>query len=153
FSQFKSKYIGHPNNEINGIEMNTGSLGHGLSVAVGMAIASKKDDTPYKVYVVLGDGELAEGSVWEGIMAASHYELDNLLAIVDRNRLQISGRTEEVMGQENLEERWRSFGWHVLTANGNDIDSLDKAIKEAKKIKGKPRVIIANTIKGYGVSF
>lgn len=153
FSQFGSKYIGHPNNKVNGIEMNTGSLGHGLSVSVGMAIAGKMDGAPYRVYTVLGDGELAEGSVWEGVMSASHYKLDNLTAIIDRNRLQISGTTEEVMAQDDQEERWKSFGWHVIQADGNNINSLDKALEEAKTIKGKPTVIIANTTKGFGVSF
>lgn len=153
YSQFKSKYIGHPNNKINGIEMNSGSLGHGLSVAVGMALAGKMDKATYRVYTVMGDGELAEGSVWEGAMAAGHYKLDNLTAFIDRNRLQISGGTEEVMSQDSQEERWLSFGWNVIHAKGNDIDALDEAIIAAKETKGKPTVIIADTIKGYGVSF
>ncbi len=153
YSQFKSKYIGHPNNKINGIEMNSGSLGHGLSVAVGMALAGKMDKAAYRVYTVMGDGELAEGSVWEGAMAAGHYKLDNLTAFIDRNRLQISGGTEEVMSQDSQEERWLSFGWNVIHAKGNDIDALDEAIIAAKETKGKPTVIIADTIKGYGVSF
>lgn len=153
FSQFKSKYIGHPNNRVNGIEMNTGSLGHGLSVSVGMALAGKMNNASYRVYTVLGDGELAEGSIWEGVMAASHYKLDNLTAIVDRNNLQISGTTEQVMMQDNLCDRWSSFGWNVLVAEGNNISSLDEAIQIAKETKDKPTVIIANTIKGYGVSF
>jgi transketolase len=153
FSQYKSKFIGHPNNKINGIEMNSGSLGHGLSVAVGMALAGKMNSSSFRVYTVMGDGELAEGSVWEGAMAASHYKLDNLTAFVDRNRLQISGSTEEVMAQDVQEERWKSFGWNVITVNGNNIDELDKAVTAAKEYKGKPTVIIAETIKGYGVSF
>ncbi len=153
YSQYQSKYIGHPNNKINGIEMNSGSLGHGLSVSVGMALAGKMDGSSYRVYTVMGDGELAEGSVWEGAMAAGHYKLDNLTAIVDRNRLQISGTTEEVMTQDSQDERWSSFGWNVIHAVGNDIDALDKAFQEAKETKGKPTVIIADTIKGYGVSF
>ena len=152
FSQFGSKYIGHPNNKINGIEMNSGSLGHGLSISVGMAIAAKMDSADYRVYVVMGDGELAEGSVWEGAMAAGHYKLDNLIAIVDRNRLQISGSTEEVMAQESLQARLASFGWNVLETDGNDINMLDKAIQKAKTHKENPTVIIANTIKGYGYS-
>lgn len=153
YSQFKSKYIGHPNNKINGIEMNSGSLGHGLSVSVGMALAGKMDGASYRVYTVMGDGELAEGSVWEGAMAAGHYKLDNLTAIVDRNRLQISGTTEEVMSQDSQDDRWKSFGWNVIHAIGNDMDALDQAFKIAKETKGKPTVIIADTIKGYGVSF
>ena len=152
FSQFDSGYIGHPNNKVNGIEMNSGSLGHGLSVGVGMAVAGKMDAADYRVYVVMGDGELAEGSVWEGAMAAGHYRLDNLTAFIDRNRLQISGATEEVMTQENLTERWSAFGWNVLEADGHDIKSLDEAVVRAKSFKGKPTIVIANTIKGYGYS-
>lgn len=152
FSQFGSKYIGHPNNKVNGIEMNSGSLGHGLSVGVGMAIAGKMDELEYRVYVVMGDGELAEGSVWEGAMAAGHYKLDNIIAFVDRNRLQISGSTEDVMAQDCQKERWAAFGWSVLEINGNDIAELDTAIKNAKACKDKPTMIIANTIKGFGYS-
>lgn len=152
-SAFGSKYIGHPNNKVAGIEMNSGSLGHGLSVSVGMALAGKMDQATYRVYVVMGDGELAEGSVWEGAMAASQYNLDNLCAVVDRNGLQISGTTKEVMDHENLDDRFSSFGWHVIHAIGNDIESLDAAFETAKTVKGMPTVIIADTIKGYGVSF
>jgi transketolase len=118
-----------------------------------MALAGKMNSSSFRVYTVMGDGELAEGSVWEGAMAASHYKLDNLTAFVDRNRLQISGSTEEVMAQDVQEERWKSFGWNVITVNGNNIDELDKAVTAAKEYKGKPTVIIAETIKGYGVSF
>ena len=151
FSKFGSKYIGHPNNKLPGIEMNSGSLGHGLPVCVGMAKAGKMDGRTYRVYTVMGDGELAEGSVWEGAMAASHYKLDNLCAVVDRNRLQISGNTEDVMAHDDLHERFRSFGWHVIDVkDGNDIDQLHQAFEEAKTVKGKPTVLIANTIKGRG---
>lgn len=153
YSQYGSKYIGHPNNKVNGIEINSGSLGHGLSVAVGMAIAGKMDKKNYRVYTVIGDGELAEGSVWEGVMAGSHYNLDNLIAIVDRNRLQISGSTEEVMSQDSQEERWAAFGWNVISISGNNIKAIDHAIELAKSVKNKPTVIIANTIKGCGISF
>lgn len=153
YSQYDSKYIGHPTNKVNGIEMNSGSLGHGLAVAVGMALAAKMDDAAYRIYTVMGDGELAEGSVWEAAMAAGHYRLDNLTAFVDRNRLQISGTTEEVMGQDSLDGRWSSFGWNVIRARGNDIAALDAAIEQAKSFKGKPTVILADTTKGYGVSF
>jgi transketolase len=153
YSTYLSKYIGHPNNKIPGIEMNSGSLGHGLSVSVGMALAGKKDGRTYRVYTVMGDGELAEGSVWEGAMAAGHYKLDNLCAVVDRNRLQISGSTEEVMAHDNLNDRFASFGWQVIHAEGNSIKSLDEAFMKAKETKGKPTVIIADTTKGYGVSF
>ena len=150
FSKFGSKYIGHPNNKLPGIEMNSGSLGHGLPVCVGMALAGRMDGRSYRVYTVMGDGELAEGSVWEGAMAAGHYGLDNLCAVVDRNHLQISGNTEVVMRQECQKERWESFGWHAIQADGNDIDSLDRAFREAKSVKGKPSVVIADTVKGYG---
>lgn len=153
FSKFGSKFIGHPNNKLPGIEMNSGSLGHGLPVCVGMAKAGKMDGRTYRVYTVMGDGELAEGSVWEGAMAASHYKLDNLCAIVDRNRLQISGNTEDVMAHDDLCERFRSFGWYVIdVADGNDIDELHAAFEEAKTVKGKPTMLIANTIKGKGSS-
>lgn len=151
FSKFGSKYIGHPNNKLPGIEMNSGSLGHGLPVCVGMALAGKKDKKNYRVYTVMGDGELAEGSVWEGFMAAHQYKLDNLCAVVDRNRLQISGNTEDVMGHDNLVQRIASFGWHVIDVeDGNNIDELNAAFEEAKTIKGQPTAIIANTIKGCG---
>lgn len=153
YSQYDSKYIGHPTNKVNGIEMNSGSLGHGLGVAVGMALAAKMDEAAYRVYTVMGDGELAEGSVWEAAMAAGHYRLDNLTAFVDRNRLQISGTTEEVMSQDSLDGRWSSFGWNVIHVRGNDIAALDAAVEQAKAFQGKPTVILADTVKGYGVSF
>lgn len=153
FSKFGSMFIGHPNNKLPGIEMNSGSLGHGLPVSVGMALAGKMDGRDYRVYTVMGDGELAEGSVWEGAMAARQYGLDNLCAVVDRNRLQISGNTEDVMGHDDLHERFRAFGWHVIdVADGNDIDQLRAAFEEAKTVKGKPTVLIANTVKGKGSS-
>lgn len=151
FSKFGSQYIGHPNNKLPGIEMNSGSLGHGLPVSVGMALAGKMDKRDYRVYTVMGDGELAEGSVWEGAMAAAHYKLDNLCATVDRNRLQISGNTEDVMAHDDLHERFQSFGWHVIDVkDGNDIGQLVAAYEEAKTVKGKPTVVIANTVKGCG---
>ena len=153
YSQFGSPFIGHPNNKLPGIEMNSGSLGHGLPVCVGIAKACRMDGRPSRVYTVMGDGELAEGSVWEGVMAASQYRLDNLCATVDRNRLQISGGTEEVMHHEDLAERFRAFGWHVLSAAGNDVDALCAAYETAKTVRGKPTVVIANTTKGCGVSF
>ncbi len=153
FSKFGSQFIGHPNNKLPGIEMNSGSLGHGLPVSVGMALAGKMDEKDYRVYTVMGDGELAEGTVWEGAMAASHYKLDNLCAVVDRNRLQISGNTEDVMAHDDLHERFRSFGWNVIdVADGNDIDQLKTAFDSAKETKGKPTVLIANTVKGKGSS-
>jgi len=150
YSQFGSKFIGHPNNKLPGIEMNSGSLGHGLPVAVGMALAQKMDKRPSRTYVVMGDGELAEGSVWEGAMSATQYKLDNLCAVVDRNRLQISGTTEEVMHQDSVEERFAAFGWNVLSVDGNDIDAMNAAFDTAKTVKGRPTLIVANTTKGKG---
>lgn len=151
FGKFDSKFIGHPNNKLPGIEMNSGSLGHGLPVSVGMALAGKMNQQDYRVYTVMGDGELAEGSVWEGVMAANQYHLDNLCAVVDRNRLQISGGTEEVMGHDDLHERFGAFGWNVIdVADGNEIGQLKKAFDTAKTVKGKPTVLIANTVKGKG---
>ena len=133
FSTFGSPYIGHPNNKLPGIEMNSGSLGHGLPVSVGLALASKMDGKPNRVYTVMGDGELAEGSVWEGFMAGGHFHLDNLCAVIDRNRLQISGSTEDVMAHENLEERVKSFNWNVIQVNGNDVDELEEAFEKANE--------------------
>ena len=150
FSTFGSKFIGHPNNKLPGIEMNSGSLGHGLPVSIGMALACRMDGRKNRMYVVMGDGELAEGSVWEGFMAGGHYKLDNLCAVIDRNRLQISGSTEAVMHHENLEDRIKSFGWHVIQVNGNDMDELDRACEEARNTKGCPTAVIANTVKGFG---
>ena len=150
FSKFGSPFIGHPNNKLPGIEMNSGSLGHGLPVCVGMALAGKMNGQDYRVYPVMGDGELAEGSVWEGAMAASQYKLDNLCAVVDRNRLQISGCTEDVMHHDDLGARFESFGWYVISTDGNDIHALHEAFEEAKRLKGKPTVVIANTTKGCG---
>ena len=150
FSHFGSKFIGHPNNKLPGIEMNSGSLGHGLPVCVGMALAEKMNKSNARVYTVMGDGELAEGSVWEGVMAASQYKLDNLCATVDRNRLQISGNTEDVMHHDNLCDRFHSFGWNVISVNGNSIEELNQAFDTAKTVKGMPTVVIANTVKGYG---
>lgn len=152
YSRFGSPFIGHPNNRLPGIEMNSGSLGHGLPVSVGMALAKKMDHSPARVYVVMGDGELAEGSVWEGAMAATQYHLDNLVAIIDRNRLQISGTTEEVMHQDFPEERFAAFGWNVYSIPGNDTDALINALDKAKEVKGRPTLIVANTMKGYGSS-
>ncbi len=154
FSQFGSRFIGHPNTEVPGIEMNSGSLGHGISVGVGMALAAKMDHKEYRTYVVLGDGEMAEGSNYEGMMAAGHYKLDNLCATVDLNRLQISGTTQEVMDSASLADKFRDFGWNVIEAeNGNDCGELIKAYEKAAAYKGKPSVVIAHTVKGKGISF
>ena len=153
FSQFGSKFIGHPNNKLPGIEMNSGSLGHGLPVCVGMAMAGKMDRKDYRVYVVMGDGELAEGSVWEGAMAASHYCLDNLCAVVDVNGLQIDGATADVMPSEPLDQKFEAFNWNVIRVDGHDYAALAEAFAAAAACKGKPTVLLARTVKGKGVSF
>ncbi len=150
FSTFGSKYIGHPNNKLPGIEMNSGSLGHGLPVCVGIALANRMNKRNSRVYTVMGDGELAEGSVWEGFMAGGHYRLSNLCAVIDRNGLQISGPTEQVMSHEDLAARIRSFNWNVICVNGNDISSLNAAFEEAKTVTDRPSCIIAKTVKGFG---
>jgi transketolase len=153
YSKFGSTLIGHPNNKNPGIEMNTGALGHGLPVAVGMALAAKMDKKDYRVFVVMGDGEQAEGSVWEAAMAGAHYKLDNLVAIVDRNKLQISGNTENVMGLEPLEDKWQSFGWNVISVDGNDVGKLQEVLLSLPRVKDKPTLIMAYTIKGKGISY
>jgi transketolase len=153
FSQFKTRLIGHPNNKVPGVEMNTGALGHGLPISVGMALAAKMDGKSYRVYTLMGDGEQAEGSVWEGAMAASHYKLDNLVAIIDRNGLQITGGTEDVMSIEPFGDKWKAFGWEVVVIDGNDIEQLVNVLEGAPKITGKPTLIVANTVKGKGISF
>ena len=152
FSQFGSPLIGHPNNKVAGVEMNTGSLGHGLPVSVGIALAGKMDDKAFHTYTLMGDGELAEGSVWEGAMAAAHYHLDNLTAIIDRNSLQITGASEGVMGLEPLNEKWQAFGWEVHEIDGNNMEEIVSTLKTPNQ-PGKPKLIIAHTIKGKGVSF
>ena len=151
FSKFGTKFIGHPTRSIPGIEMNTGSLGHGLSIATGMAIASKRSGRNFRVYTLLGDGELDEGSVWEAAMAASSYSLDNLIAVVDRNHLQISGDTEDVMKLGDIAGKFREFGWNAIDIpSGNSIQCLVSALDYAESVKGKPSALIAHTIKGYG---
>ncbi|MDO4292806.1 MAG: transketolase [Eubacteriales bacterium] len=153
FSKFGSPFIGHPNNKLPGIEMNSGSLGHGLPVSIGMALACRMNGRKNRVYVVMGDGELAEGSVWEGVMAAGMYHLSNLCAVVDRNRLQISGITEEVMAQDDLEARFATFGWKVIrVSEGNDSDRLNEAFENAKMTEDRPVLVIADTLKGFGAS-
>jgi transketolase len=149
---YQSPYVGHPTRHIPGIEMNTGALGHGLPICLGMALAGKMDAAPYRVFTLLGDGELAEGSNWEAALAAAHYQLDNLVAILDHNTLQITGRTRDVMSNEPLDEKWRAFGWTVRAVNGHDYAALTQALT-APPAPGKPTFILANTIKGRGVSF
>lgn len=145
---------GHPNmTYVPGIDMSTGSLGQGISAAVGMALGGKLDDADFRTYALLGDGELNEGLVWEAVMSAAHYKLDNLMAIVDYNGLQIDGPNDEVMGIKPLDKKFESFGWHVITGDGHDFDAIQKAFEEAKATKGKPSVFIAETVKGKGVSF
>jgi transketolase len=153
YSQFGTRLIGHPNNKVPGVEMNTGALGHGLSISVGMALAAKRDGKAYRVFCLMGDGEQAEGSIWEAAMAGSHYKLDNLIGIIDRNRLQISGSTEDVMSLEPLAEKWAAFGWHVVSIDGNDIEALVKAFEAVPEVPGQPTLVMANTVKGKGVSF
>jgi transketolase len=144
---------GHPcMKKVPGVDMSTGSLGHGLSVAVGMALAGKLDKKDYRVFAILGDGEVQEGQIWEAANAASHYKLDNLIAILDRNKLQIDGPTEEIMHLEPLAWRWQAFGWDVIEIDGHDIEEILDTFHEIK-LNEKPTVIIANTIKGKGVSF
>lgn len=149
-----SRLQGHPNmNTVPGVDMSTGSLGQGISAAVGMALAGKLDKKDYRVYSLLGDGELAEGQVWEATMSAAHYKLDNLTAFVDHNGLQIDGRVSEVMGSDPVDAKFAAFGWNTISVDGHDFVQIKNAIEEAKKTKGKPTVIICETIKGKGVSF
>ncbi|MFD3155723.1 transketolase [Haloimpatiens sp. FM7330] len=149
-----SKLQGHPNmNYVPGIDMSTGSLGQGISSAVGMAMAGKLDKKDYRVYTLLGDGELAEGEVWEASMCASHYKLDNLTAFVDNNGLQIDGKCEDVMNSNPIDDKFKAFGWHVIKIDGHDFTQIINAIEEAKNTKDKPTVVICKTVKGKGVSF
>jgi transketolase len=148
-----SRLQGHPSMKIPGIDICTGSLGQGLSVAVGMALGARLDSRLYRVFVLLGDGELQCGEVWEAAMAAAHYKLGNITAIVDRNRLQIDGNTETIMSLEPLPFKFKAFGWHVTEVNGHNFNEIIDAIEKGFKIKGKPKVIIAHTTKGKGVSF
>jgi transketolase len=153
FCQYKSRLIGHPNNKVPGVEMNTGALGHGLAIAAGIAKAAKMSKKDYNVYTLMGDGELAEGSVWEAALAASHFKLDNLVGIIDRNNLQITDNTEKVMSLEPLAEKWKSFGWEVIEVDGHNYQELIDAFSESEKNNEKPTLVLANTIKGKGVSF
>ncbi len=144
---------GHPDLTIPGIEAVTGSLGQGLSIGVGMALALRLDRRPSRVYVVMGDGEQSEGQLWEAAMAASNFKVDNLTAFLDWNKTQATGRTEDIFRIPDLDKKWRSFGWEVLAANGHDIGQLIDTIDRAKTIRGKPTLIILDTIKGKGISF
>lgn len=151
--RYGSHLIGHPTRKVPGIEQNTGALGHGLSVAVGMALAGKLDQRPYRVYTLLGDGELSEGSNWEASMSAAHYHLDNLTVIIDRNTLQITGRTESVMRLEPLADKFTAFGYAVRSVDGNNIAELVRLFDRLPFEPGKPNLILARTVKGKGVSF
>ncbi len=148
-----SRLQGHPSLITPGVDMATGSLGQGLSAAIGMALAARIDKKDYRVFVMLGDGECHEGNVWEGAMFASHHKLDNLIAIVDRNMIQLDGFTEEIVALESFSDKWRSFGWWVQSINGHDFNEIVRALKYAIEYKGRPSVIIARTIKGKGVSY
>ncbi len=152
-SKYNSHFVGHPTRKVNGIEFNTGALGHGLSISAGIALAGKMDNMSYRVYTLLGDGELAEGSNWEAAMFASHNKLDNLVAIIDNNTLQITGKTAEVCNPYPVDERFRAFGWDVAFVDGHNIPELRNIFKEVPFTDGKPSLIIANTVKGKGVSF
>jgi transketolase len=150
---FQSHFIGHPTRKVYGVEHNTGALGHGLPVSVGIALAGKMDNLPYRVFTLLGDGELEEGSNWEASMSAAHYGLDNLIVIIDRNTLQITGRTEEVSQLEPLGDKFRAFGYAVHEVDGNDVSELVKIFEKIPFEEGKPNLILARTIKGKGVSY
>ena len=149
-----SEFQGHPNmHKVPGVEMSTGSLGQGFSVCVGMALASKLDDDGSRVFTLLGDGELQEGLVWEAAMAAGHYKLNNLVAFVDWNGLQIDGENDKVMTVKPIDEKFKAFGWHVQVIDGHNFDEIFAALDETKKVSDKPSIIIAHTHKGQGVSF
>ena len=152
--QYGSILQGHPDiNSTPGLDMTTGSLGQGLSAANGMALAGKLDNKDYRVYVILGDGEIEEGQVWEAAMTSAHYKLDNVTVFVDNNGLQIDGTNEEVMNVNPIDEKFKAFGWNVIKIDGHSIEEIKNAIDEAGKVKGKPTAIIAKTVKGKGVSF
>lgn len=154
FRKLGSKLQGHPDmKKVPGVEMSTGSLGQGFSAAVGMAMANKLDQSPARVYALLGDGELQEGIIWEAAMASAHYKLDNLTAVIDWNGLQIDGKNDEVMTVTPIDEKFKSFGFHVINIDGHDMGDIVNALAEARETKGKPTAIIAKTSKGKGVCF
>lgn len=153
YGQFNSPLAGHPTRKTPGIELNSGALGHGLSVGVGMAIAAKRSGENYRTYVLMGDGEHGEGSIMEAASSAGHYKLNNLVAIIDRNQLQISGRTEDVCAVDDLEGKYKACGWSVVHCDGHNMEALLKCFNEIKQQKEKPTLVIAHTIKGKGVSF
>lgn len=151
--QLGSILQGHPDRNTPGVDVASGSLGQGLSVALGMSLAAKIDHKDYRIYVLLGDGESQEGNIWEAAMAASHYKCDNLCAILDYNGFQIDGKVSQIMNLEPLIAKWQAFGWHTQEIDGHNIRQILSAYEEAKTVKGKPTIIIAHTIKGKGVSF
>jgi transketolase len=151
--QLGSMLQGHPDKRTPGVEVASGSLGQGLSVALGMSLSASLDKEDYRVYVLLGDGEIQEGNIWEAAMACAHYKRDNLCAILDYNGFQIDGRTCDIMNLEPLAAKWQAFGWHTIQIDGHNLKEILDAYQEAGKIKGKPTIIIAKTIKGKGVSF
>lgn len=152
--KFGSHLQGHPDmKKVPGVEISTGSLGQGLSVANGMALNAKMFQEEYRVYVMMGDGELQEGQIWEAAMTAAHYKLDNLCAFVDSNNLQIDGNVDAVMGVEPLDKKWEAFGWNVISIDGHNLEEIFSALEAAKTCKGKPTLILAKTVKGKGVSF
>ena len=154
FRQIDSYLEGHPNmDKVPGVDMSTGSLGQGISAAVGMALAGKIDKKGYRVFAVLGDGEIQEGQVWEAVMAASHYKLDNLTAFVDYNGLQIDGKITEVMNPEPIKDKFAAFGWNTIEIDGHDFSQIEEAVNAAKEVKGKPTMIVAHTVKTKDVSY
>ncbi|MBR2885430.1 MAG: transketolase [Clostridia bacterium] len=154
FRQASSNLQGHPDMKgVPGVDMSTGSLGQGISAANGMALSAKLDNKDYRVYTILGDGEIEEGQVWEAAMFAAHYKLDNLTAFLDFNGLQIDGDIREVMNSTPIDKKFEAFNWNVITIDGHDYDQIRNAIDEAQKVKGKPTIIIAKCVKGKGVSF
>ncbi|MBL8013294.1 MAG: transketolase [Candidatus Omnitrophica bacterium] len=153
FRKFQSRLQGHVHHKVPGVEFNTGSLGHGLSYANGVAMGAKLHRKSLKAYCIMGDGEIQEGSVWEAAMSAAHFKLDNVCAIVDYNKVQENGPTNEIKNLEPLAKRWASFGWHAIELDGHNLDQLITALDDFDSVKGKPTVIIANTVKGKGISF
>ncbi|MCG1666717.1 MAG: transketolase [Thermoplasmata archaeon] len=153
FRKINSRLQGHPTVHVPGVDMTTGSLGQGLSNAIGMAIAGKLDEKDYTVYVLIGDGEMDEGIVWEAVLNAPHRKLDNLIVILDRNKYQLDGATESILKLEPIEDKFRAFNWEVFTVDGHDVEQILRAIGMAKEKNGKPKIIVANTVKGKGVSF
>jgi transketolase len=149
--RYQSYFIGHPTRHVPGIEMNTGALGHGLPICIGMALAGKMDSASYRVFTLLGDGELAEGSNWEAALAAAHYKLDNLTAFIDLNGLMTNGRTDVRYSTNPLADKWRAFGWFTQEIDGHDVSAILAALDQAHAVEGKPKMIICRTIKGKGI--